>query len=108
MWRTSRDLAQHGVTGHVAVGVVDPLEVVEVDEHDRARSLVARRPIELVLEPRQERLAIEHAGQQVDRRERPGLAHPLGQPPEPGPQASVVDRGRVDLAVRSVAARAAR
>ena len=53
------DFAQDGVAGHVAVGVVDPLEVVEVDQDDRARPLVAGRALELVLEPGEQRLAVE-------------------------------------------------
>ena len=92
-----RDLAQHEVAGHVTVGVVDPLEVVQVDQHDRARPLVAGGPLELVLEPGQQRLPVERTGQQVDRRESPGLAHPLGEAAEAGPQPCVVDLAGVDL-----------
>ena len=41
------------------MGVVDPLEVVEVDEDDRARPLVSGGPVELLLEPGEEGLAVE-------------------------------------------------
>ena len=49
------DAAQDDVAGGVAVRVVDRLEVVDVDEGDRQRPLVAVRPLDLGEERGQER-----------------------------------------------------
>ena len=62
------DAAQDDVARGVAVRVVDRLEVVDVDEGDAQRSLVARRSLDLGEQLREERLAVGHAGQAVDRR----------------------------------------
>ena len=60
--------AQHDVTDAVAVRVVDGLEVIDVHEGDRQRALVARRAHDLGEQLGQERLAIRHPGQPVERR----------------------------------------
>ena len=62
------DVAQDDVARGVAVRVVDRLEVVDVDERDAQRPLVARRALDLGEEVGEERLAVGHAGQAVDGR----------------------------------------
>ena len=62
------DPAQDDVAGGVAVGVVDRLEVVDVDEGDAQRALVARRALDLGEQGGEERLAVGDAGQPVDGR----------------------------------------
>ena len=62
------DAAQHDVADAVAVRVVDGLEVVDVDEGDRQRALVARRALDLGEERAEQGLAVGDAGQAVDRR----------------------------------------
>ena len=62
------DPAQDDVAGGVAVRVVDRLEVVDVDEGDAQRSLVARRPLDFGEQGGEERLAVGDAGQPVDGR----------------------------------------
>ena len=62
------DAAQDDVAGRVAVRVVDRLEVVDVDEGDAQRPLVARRALDLGEQGGEERLAVGDAGQPVDRR----------------------------------------
>jgi hypothetical protein len=51
-----RERLEHAVAGLVAVGVVEPLEVVEVDHDERERAPVAARPRDLLRE-----LAVEVA-----------------------------------------------
>ena len=58
--------AQDDVADGVAVGVVDGLEVVDVDEGDRQRPAVARRALDLGEEARQQRLPVGDAGEPVD------------------------------------------
>jgi hypothetical protein len=60
-----RDFAQHGVADRVRVAVVDPLEVVDVEQRDRERPLVARRARELVGEALVEQAPVAEAGQAV-------------------------------------------
>ena len=69
------DGAQQVVTGGVAAGVVDGLEVVEVD-HDQAEraAVVADVVAQLGLEALGEAAAVERAGQRVGARERLQLA----------------------------------
>ena len=62
------DAAQDDVAGGVAVRVVDGLEVVDVDEGDRQRPLVAGRPLDLGEQLGEQRLAVGDAGQPVDGR----------------------------------------
>ncbi len=69
------DAAQDDVAGGVAVGVVDGLEVVDVDEGDRQRPLVAAGTLDLGEERGQEGAAVGHAGQAVERRQVVGLGH---------------------------------
>ena len=85
------DPSQDQVAGGVAVRVVEPLEVVEVDHHDRQLVAEAGRPIDLGLERGQDRLAIEHAGQVVDRGQRPDLGHAIGQLGEARAKVRIVD-----------------
>ena len=60
------DAAQHNVARVVAVGVVDRLEEVDVDEADRERSVVAGGPLDLPEEHAQQGRAIGDPGQTVD------------------------------------------
>ena len=62
------DPAQDDVAGGVPVGVVDDLEMVDIDEGDRERSVVAGGSFDLGEQLGEERLAVEDAGQAVDRR----------------------------------------
>ncbi len=75
------------VTGGVAEGVVDRLEVVEVDEEDGDRLVAAHQPGEGVLQPIEEQDAVGQAGERVVQRAMLGLA--LG--------ARAVDRRRDDV-----------
>ena len=72
-----RALAQHGVAGQVAVGVVDLLEVVEVAEHHAQGVLVAAGALELLGQPVVDHPVVELAGEAVEGRE---LVQPLRQP----------------------------
>ena len=60
------DAAQDDVAGGVAVGVVDGLEVVDIDERDRQRALVARRALDFGEQVGEQGLAVDDAGQAVD------------------------------------------
>ena len=62
------DAPQHVVAGRVAVGVVDGLEVVDVDEGHRQRPLVAVGPLDLVEQLDEQRPPVGDAGQLVGRR----------------------------------------
>jgi hypothetical protein len=93
---------EHLVAGDVAVGVVEPLEVVEVDQDDRELPVVASGPLQLLLEACQHGLAIEDLGELVDGRQRPGLGDSLlepfegiAQPPIADTDPSSLERGRV-------------
>ncbi len=81
------DAAQDDVARGVAVGVVDGLEVVDVDEGDRQRALVASGALDLGEEGAQQGAPIDDAGQAVDRRPVVGLRQGGGDavdgPPEP-------------------------
>ena len=72
------DPAQDDVARGVAVGVVDGLEVVDVDEGDRERSLVAGSALDLGEERGQQGLAVGDAGQPVDRRAVVGVGQRAG------------------------------
>src|SRR6266542_5543156 len=63
-----RELRQHGVTVEVPVGVVDLLEMVEVDHQECDRVLVAARPLHLLQEPLGEGAAVWKLGQLVGER----------------------------------------
>ena len=92
------DAAQHDVAGGVAVGVVDGLEVVDVDERDRQRALVAAGALDLGEQGGQQRAAVRDAGQAVDGREVLGLGEgggdavdgPPRRPSRPLPRALTV------------------
>ena len=60
-----RDLGEDVVAGRVAVHVVDALEVVEVEHHERDGRLVGRGDEELLPEPLVERAVVPEAGQRV-------------------------------------------
>ena len=60
------DLAQHGVAGAVPVDVVDALERVDVDEHDRGPRVAARLA---AVEEIREVAPVEESRQRVDARE---------------------------------------
>ena len=80
----------------MAVGVVDALEVVDVDRDDRQRALLADRARDLGVEALRQPAAVQQAGQGIDARLR-GQARdePLvarRQRPHDGPD----DRGRDD------------
>ena len=51
----ARHLGQHLVALRVAVGVVDPLEVVDVEHHEGERAVEATASLELAREDRGER-----------------------------------------------------
>src|SRR5436190_2036389 len=59
------DAPQHDVACLVSVGVVDLLEVVDVDECDGQGSVVPARPLDFVEEGDQQRLPVGDAGQAV-------------------------------------------
>ena len=64
-----RDLAQDAVAGLVPERVVDRLEAIDVDEHDRQRRLVAAVALQLAADDLVEEAAVARAGQRVgDRR----------------------------------------
>ncbi len=60
------DGTEHDIARFVAVRVVDRLEVVDVDERDTQRALVARGALDLGEQLGQQRLAVGDAGQAVD------------------------------------------
>ena len=62
------DGGQHGVTGQVTVGVVDLLEVVDVDEQQRQRLLVPDREADLRVQAIDEVAAVEGRRQAVAQR----------------------------------------
>jgi hypothetical protein len=53
----------------MAVGVVDPLEVVEVEQQQRERVAVPPVRCDLALQPLLERAVVEATGEAVDARE---------------------------------------
>ena len=79
-----RDLGEDVVADGVAVDVVDALEVVEVEHHERDGGLVDRRAHELLAEPLVERAVVPEPGERV------GLRLVL----ERGSDLRVVDRER--------------
>ena len=60
-----RERTQHGVAADVAVGVVDALEVIDVEQHQRQRTGVAAGALELAVELFLEAAAVEDVGQAV-------------------------------------------
>ena len=60
-----RDLREDEVARRVAVDVVDALEVVEVEHHERDGGLVDRRAHELLAELLVERAVVPEAGQRI-------------------------------------------
>ena len=66
--------AQDDVADGVPVRVVDGLEVVDVDERDRQRPAVARRPLDLGEQRSQQRLPVGDAGQPVERSRGRGIS----------------------------------
>ena len=89
-----RDLEQELVADAVPVDVVDLLEVVHVEHHERDRVALRRRANDLLAQAIVERAVVVEAGQRVGR----GLVL------EPGADVGVVDRerGRVAEARREV------
>jgi hypothetical protein len=63
-----RDLAQELVAGRVAAGVVDELELVEVDVHQRVHALLGMREAQRVVQARLEVGAVDEPGERVVRR----------------------------------------
>ena len=63
-------LSQHAVAGEVADGVVDPLEMVDVEQQQRERRVVAPRPVDLGGQPVEQRAPVENARQRIGRRQR--------------------------------------
>ncbi len=59
------DFAQQGVADRVAEAVVDRLEVVEVDEQQRAEALLALLAVHRVLQPVEQQAPVRQAGQLV-------------------------------------------
>ena len=76
------DRGQDAVAGRVAVGVVDGLEAVEVDDDQRQGARVADVPGQLALQRLVERAAVAEAGQRVQ------AARALGQAPGGAPARS--------------------
>jgi hypothetical protein len=60
-----RQRPQHGVAADVAVGVVDPLEVIDVEQDQRQRTRVAAGALELAIELFLEAAPVEDVGQAV-------------------------------------------
>ncbi|MCY1448910.1 hypothetical protein D9M71_656190 [compost metagenome] len=58
-------LAQHDVTGHMAVGVIDAFEVVNVDQRDSAALMLTLAALELDFQLILPGAVIEQAGQAV-------------------------------------------
>ena len=83
------DAAQDDVAGGVAVRVVDGLEVVDVDEGDAQRPLVARCALDLGEQGGEEGLAIDDAGQAVDRRPVVGVGEGGGDAVDGVPEAGL-------------------
>ena len=63
----ARELSQDLVAVQVPVLVVDALEVVDVDERDGKRRVVALGAVDLLAQPVHEVAAVEDAGQVIDR-----------------------------------------
>ena len=81
-----RDPLQHRVTGLVAVGVVDVLEAVQVDQQQCHR--LPHRPGRSISQGERRAAPVDQPGQRVDRR-RPGQAPALDRPRvqvHPGPE----------------------
>ena len=58
-------MAQHLVPNRVAVGVIDPLEVVDVDERDRQLPVVPVGPLDLGREDLEARETVQKVRQLV-------------------------------------------
>ena len=63
--QAARHLAHHGVAGRVAVGVVDALEVVEVEQHQRQRGAGAQRAGGLLVQALLEGAVVRQLGERV-------------------------------------------
>ena len=66
-----QDLAkglEHGITRVVAIGIVDVLEVIQVDQHHPEREAVPYRSRQLMGGPRIDRATIGQAGQRIRQR----------------------------------------
>ena len=61
----ARDLLDQLVAGRMAVGVVDVLEAVEVEEHHREPAAGAADPAELLVEPLAEEQAVRQPRERV-------------------------------------------
>ena len=95
-------MAQDGVAGRVAVRVVEPLEVVEVDDDHRQLAAIPVGAQELVVEPRENGLAVGDAGQRVDGREAPRVGDAVGELAEGDAQARVGDALRLERHERAL------
>ena len=85
----------------MAVGVVDVLEVVDVDERNGNRAAVPTGPLDLGPESRDEALAVRDTGQLVDGRPIVGLGHRNGDRVDRRPQTALEPAARhVDLHVQ--------
>ena len=60
-----REILQHRITGQVAVRVVDLLEVIDVEHHERQRMAVAARDRDLALEELHEEALVVDPGHPV-------------------------------------------
>jgi hypothetical protein len=76
-----RGRPQHDVTRLVAPRVVDPLEAVEVDDHQRERLTRAPGPGERLLNAVVEELPVRETGQRVSESGALGRSHPPRQEP---------------------------
>ncbi len=84
-------MAEDPVTGGMAVGVVQALEVVEVDEHDREGVPVARRAGDLLVHAGEHGLPVGDARQRVHGGQPPRVRDPVGQPSECRSQPWILD-----------------
>ena len=74
----SRQLPEQTVPGRVPAAVVDDLEAIEIDEHQRVHAALGARLLEHACEPHLELGAIDQTGQRVVHRP---VAHLAAQPP---------------------------
>ena len=61
----ARDLVQHFIPHGMTVNVIEELEVVQVQHHDRKRRAVSERPFGLFFQPLVEHAVVQQAGQGV-------------------------------------------
>ena len=61
------DIAQHGVAGHMAAGVVDGLEAIQVQVAQHVRAIAAVRGVDRFLQPALELAPVDQPGQRIVR-----------------------------------------